>query len=113
MAVGIAKFDVNDIIDAGQRRLREAEDTGADAMVVSCAGCYWLLSMMKVLSGSDLPIYHIIEIVQMASGEQPVHRVDERAQSILEIIGRELGDVIFMGDKTLLESKYWMKEVGG
>ncbi|HEY9159879.1 MAG TPA: (Fe-S)-binding protein [Desulfomonilia bacterium] len=66
-------------------RLQEAEATGADILVVPCPGCCAFLSLIKVLTNSRLDIYLPIELVQMAAGETPVHRHDERAWDILAV----------------------------
>jgi Fe-S oxidoreductase len=66
-------------------RWQEAEATGADALVVPCPGCYAFLSLIKVLTDSDLDVYLPIELVQLASGEEPVHKNDERAWDILAV----------------------------
>jgi hypothetical protein len=66
-------------------RLQEAEATGADALVVPCPGCYTFLSLIKVLTNSRLDIYLPIELVQIATGETPVHKNEERAWDILAV----------------------------
>lgn len=66
-------------------RLQEAEATGADMLVVPCPGCYSFMSLIKVLTNSKLDVYLPIELVQLAAGETPVHRNQERAWDILAI----------------------------
>ncbi len=66
-------------------RLQEAEATGAEALVVPCPGCYSFLSLIKVLTKSPMEIYLPIELVQMAAGEKPAHRNEERAWDILAV----------------------------
>ncbi len=66
-------------------RLREAEETGASALVAPCPGCYVFLSLIKVLTGSRMEIYLPLELVQMAAGETPAHRNEERAWDILAV----------------------------
>jgi Fe-S oxidoreductase len=66
-------------------RWQEAEATGADALVVPCAGCYVFLSLIKVLTNSALDVYLPMELVQIAAGETPVHRNEERAWDILAV----------------------------
>ncbi|MBN2297933.1 MAG: (Fe-S)-binding protein [Deltaproteobacteria bacterium] len=66
-------------------RLQEAEATGADALVVPCPGCCAFLSLIKVLTNSRMEVYLPIELVQLAAGETPVHKHDERAWDILAV----------------------------
>jgi hypothetical protein len=42
-----------------------------------CAWCLWLLSAARKLLRFNMPqVYHIFEIVQLAVGEEPLHRQD-------------------------------------
>jgi len=66
-------------------RLREAEATGARVLVVPCPGCCAFLSLIKVLTNSPVDIYLPIELVQLASGETPVHKHEQRAWDILAV----------------------------
>ena len=66
-------------------RLQEAEATGADALVVPCPGCCAFLSLIKVLTNSKMEVYLPIELAQLAAGETPVHKHDERAWDILAV----------------------------
>jgi len=66
-------------------RWQEAEDTGADALVVPCPGCYVFLSLIKVLTNSELDVYLPLELVQIAAGETPVHKNQQRAWDILAV----------------------------
>ncbi len=66
-------------------RMQEAEATGAEILVVPCPGCYSFLSLIKVLTNSKLDVYLPIELVQMATGEMPVHKNQERAWDILAV----------------------------
>jgi Fe-S oxidoreductase len=66
-------------------RLQEAEATGADILVAPCPGCYAFLSLIKVLTNSRMDVYLPMELVQMAAGEKPVHRNQERAWDILAV----------------------------
>ncbi len=65
------------------RSLREARATGADAIVVYCAGCLQMLSTGKILYPIRMPVYHILEILQMAIGEKPARRQDHRGRLFL------------------------------
>lgn len=66
-------------------RLQEAEETGADVLVVPCPGCCAFLSLIKVLTNSRMDICLPIELAQMAAGETPVHRHERRAWDILAV----------------------------
>lgn len=85
MAAFAGSHSIDDILNAATRRYREAVDTGADALALYCGGCQWVLSIAKILSQGKLPIFHILELVQMAIGEKPAHRNVERTQKILDM----------------------------
>ncbi|MDY6795055.1 MAG: (Fe-S)-binding protein [Actinomycetota bacterium] len=83
-------FRIIDIMHSGYQRLKEAEDTGADAMVIYCPACMFILSVIKEMAGSDMPFYHPIELVEMATGGEPAHRHEERAWDIIAVISNHL-----------------------
>jgi len=80
-----------DIIHEGIKKFEEAENTGAKALVSYCGGCIYLLWASRELLGSKIDIYHIIEIVRMAIGEELNYPHDhiERAWDIIAIITYE------------------------
>ena len=77
-----------DIISAGMKKFKEAEETGAEALISYCGGCIYLLWATKELLRSKIKIYHIIEIVRMAIGEKLNYPIDHinRAWDIIAII---------------------------
>lgn len=93
LCCGIAAFAIDqsmmDVIDVATKRFEEAEETGADALEVHCGGCLLVLSAGKIASRGKMPIYHIIELVQRAIGEEPVHRNMERAADMFKIALQE------------------------
>ncbi len=80
-----------DIIHEGIKKFREAEATGAEALVSYCGGCVYLLWATRELIGSQIDIFHIIEIVRMAMGEKINYPQDHvrRAWDIIAIITYE------------------------
>jgi fumarate reductase (CoM/CoB) subunit B len=85
-----ARFRVMDIMESGYRRLKEAEATGASAMVVYCPACLFILSVIKEMAASDIGIYHPVELVQMAAGENPQRRHERRAWDMMAVISNHL-----------------------
>jgi Fe-S oxidoreductase len=81
-----------DIISEGIKKFKEAEETGADALISYCGGCIYLLWATRELIGSKINLYHIIEILRMAMGEKleypQVHI--KRAWDIIAIITYQL-----------------------
>ena len=81
-----------DIIWEGTKKFKEAEETGADALVSYCSGCIYLLWAARELLESKIDVYHIIEVVRMAMGEKINYPDDhvKRAWDIIAIINYQL-----------------------
>jgi Fe-S oxidoreductase len=92
------RFDLFDLIAQGKKRLAEAEATGADCLVVYCSACYFIFSVVRELVGSKLEIYHILELLELAEGRQPLHRTRQRAFNIIAIMSANI-------TRMLLQSK--------
>jgi Fe-S oxidoreductase len=72
------------------KRVSEAKETGAEAIVVNCTGCFALLGKAEE---QNLEVYNITELAQMAIGEEPPHRIGEidrqlRSDVIKKIVER-------------------------
>jgi Fe-S oxidoreductase len=85
-----SRFRVMDIMSSGYRRLREIEATGADAAVIYCPACLFILSVIKEMAGSRMPFYHPVELVEMAAGGEPLRRHEERAWDMAAVISNHL-----------------------
>lgn len=86
-----------DIISEGAKKFKEAEETGANALISYCTGCLYLLWATKELLGSKIDIFHIIEVVRMAMGEKleyPKAHI-KRAWDIIAIMTYQLLVSIF------------------
>jgi Fe-S oxidoreductase len=83
-------FRVMDIMENAYRRLREMEATGADAAIIYCPACLFILSVMKEMADVKMPFYHPVELVEMAAGGAPSGRHEERAWDIMAIISNHL-----------------------
>ena len=64
------------------RRLREFKRTDAVIVVDYCGGCNWYFNIAQRFSIKKIPIYHLIELIQMAIGEKPIHRTRKRGNKI-------------------------------
>lgn len=95
-----------DIISEGMKKYREAEATGAQALITYCGGCLYLLWATKELMGSKIDLYHIIEIVRMAMGEKLDYPIlhKKRAWDIITIITYQLLVSLF-------QSNFFIKKI--
>lgn len=71
--------------------MREAKRSGADALVTYCSGCMQMFSTGRILYRTGLPIYHMLELVMMALGEEPPKFKERRARHMLEGMMRHQG----------------------
>ncbi len=61
------------------RNLAQARGTGAQAMCVYCSGCLQTYSLGKLLLPFPMPVFHLLELLQKAVGEEPARRQASRA----------------------------------
>jgi len=70
------------------KRINEARKTGADLLCVYCAGCMQMLGSGSLFYPNAPQIYHLLELVQMAAGEQPLRRIDSRVKTMFAGVAR-------------------------
>ncbi|MBN2152213.1 MAG: (Fe-S)-binding protein [Candidatus Lokiarchaeota archaeon] len=80
------------IIREGMKKFAEASRTGASALVSYCSGCIYLLWATRELLESRLDVYHLVEVVRMAAGEELDYPRDHvgRAWDVIAIITYQL-----------------------
>jgi Fe-S oxidoreductase len=83
IAAGFGSYSAASITSATIRSLKEARATGADAVVVYCAGCLQMLSTGRAVYPTRMPVYHILEMLQMAIGEKPARLQGQRGRAFL------------------------------
>ncbi len=77
------------IMKGAARKLKEAEEAGADGLVTYCTGCLYLLWSARELTQSPLAVYHLVEPVTMAMDAYEyadLTRQRERAWDIIALI---------------------------
>jgi len=87
------------------RSLRLAGKTGAEALAVYCAGCLQMLTVGQVVYPNRMPIYHIIELLQIATGEKPERKHKQRGWTMFK------GVVLNQFPKTLSRKKFSIKDL--
>lgn len=75
-----------DILQGTARRLREAEETGAETLVTYCAGCFWLLLAARELVQSPVRVVHLVELLREAMDEPADFPREDRAWDILAVM---------------------------
>ncbi|MFA5078271.1 MAG: (Fe-S)-binding protein [Dehalococcoidia bacterium] len=72
-------YNTLDLTRSTLKRLGEAKQTNADILCVYCAGCLQMLGSGSLLYPGSQPIFHLLELVQMAAGEVPQRKIKQRA----------------------------------
>jgi len=93
------------IIGASARVLSEARRTGADGILAYCSGCLIMLSTMRMVVPTFLPVYHLLELIAEAAGEPVERRITRRALTHL------LGTMRYQFPKLLSGGRVRMKEI--
>jgi Fe-S oxidoreductase len=70
------------------KRINEARKTGADLLCVYCAGCMQMLGSGSLFYPNAPQIYHLLELVQLAAGDQPLRRIDSRVKTMFAGVAR-------------------------
>jgi hypothetical protein len=57
------------------RQWGEARDSGAERLVAYCATCLLLLHMGRIIRPTRMPLYHLMEVLMQAAGEESPHQI--------------------------------------
>ena len=79
LGASLARYRMADVIKTGVRRAGQARRTGAARTCAWCNGCYMVMNMFSLACPRTPPIYHLVELLQLASGEQPERRMPARS----------------------------------
>ena len=72
-----------DITMSTFRSLGLAKRSGAYAIAVYCAGCLQMLTVGQIVHPfNNMPVYHVLELLQMAIGEEPARLNRKRARTM-------------------------------
>jgi len=109
MCAGAARFALLDILRAAKARLCEFDAIKADMAIDYCGGCNWLFSLARKFSVSKKtkPVYHLLEVVRMAAGENPEHRTDARTRQIVSTMAGPLLAAY------MTRRRVWINEIEG
>ncbi|TFG19704.1 MAG: (Fe-S)-binding protein [Promethearchaeota archaeon] len=102
-----------DMMSVAEVKFQEAIATGADALVTYCGGCLYLMWAARELLEYDIDIYHHIELVRIAMGEnidtlQKRHK--ERAWDLIAIIANVMLKSIFSKNFKVTETKFSIRD---
>jgi len=105
MGAAAASYSLIYALITARKRLKEFKKSKADVIIDYCGGCNWLFSVAQRLSRKKMPIYNLIEILQMAIGETPLHRTNKRGRKMFYSL------VPKIIPKYLKRKKYWIENI--
>ncbi len=85
-----------------EKRVSEAREIGAEAIVVSCTGCF--TGLVEKAEEQNIEVYYITELAQMAIGEKPLHRLKEMKNQLTKNIITKVSE-----NPGILKQKYIIK----
>jgi len=87
--------------DMARKRVLEAKETGAEAIIISCTGCF---ALSESAEEQGLELYNLTELAQIALGETPKHRVKEIKTQFSNNLFRKISE-----NPNLLKQRYVIK----
>lgn len=78
-----SRYSLGDVVVKGVKRARESAGANVDLTTTYCNGCYFTMNMMRTLYPFSSPVYHLVELVQIASGETPLRKMNRCRWSII------------------------------
>lgn len=72
-ACGARGYNPIDMGLQSMRQWKEARRSGADCMVSYCSTCLLLLHMGRIIRPTRMPLYHLMEVLIHAAGEESPH----------------------------------------
>jgi len=84
------RYNPLDMTAQAKGRLKEARDSGADALGVYCNGCGIMFSVVNRFGGGNVEMFHLVELLGLAMGHAPLRLHDRRAAELCLAAGRAL-----------------------
>ena len=94
-----------DLLLSARATSRDHRRQPADATCVYCSGCLEMTSVARYADPSRRPIYHLLELVQMAIGEVPQRRQGALARQFL------VGTVHRQFPRLLSRERFWLPDI--
>jgi len=93
-----------DLLLSARATSRDHRRQPADATCVYCSGCLEMMSVARFADPNRRPVYHLLELVQMAIGEAPRRQGDLARQFIL-------GTARHQFPRLLSRGRFWLPEL--
>jgi len=94
-----------DLLLSARATSRDHRQQPADATCVYCSGCLEMASVARYADPNRRPVYHLLELVQMAIGESPRRRQGALARHFI------VGTVHRQFPRLLSRERFWLPEI--
>ena len=94
-----------DLLLSARATSRDHRRQAADATCVYCSGCLEMMSVARFADPSRRPVYHLLELVQMALGEMPRRRQGTLARHFV------LGTARRQFPRLLSRRRFWLPDL--
>jgi Fe-S oxidoreductase len=83
LGASLARYRITDVLRTGMHISLDSRRTGASIACAWCNGCYMVMNMFRLLHPAAPPVYHLLELVQIAAGEKPRRKTTTRSAQLL------------------------------
>jgi Fe-S oxidoreductase len=94
-----------DLLLSARATSRDHRRTTTDAACVYCSGCLEMMSVARFVNPNRKPVYHLLELVQLAIGETPRRRQGSLARLFV------LGTVRRQFPNLLSRQRFWLPDL--
>jgi Fe-S oxidoreductase len=94
-----------DLLLSARATSRDHRRQPADAACVYCSGCLEMMSVARFVDPHRRPVYHLLELVQMALGEAPRRRQGALARQFI------LGTASRQFPRLLSRQRFWLPDL--
>jgi hypothetical protein len=95
-------FHPADLLLSARATSRDQRRTRADATCVYCSGCLEMMSVARYVDPNRRPVYHLLELIQLAIGETPRRRQGALARQFV------LGSVRRQFPRLPSRQRFWL-----
>ncbi|TAL33132.1 MAG: (Fe-S)-binding protein [Spirochaetes bacterium] len=88
MAAGATRFSGADMLKQSLRQLRALDKAPGSDIALYCTGCLLTMNIARLMKPYGKKIFHTIELVRSALGEDPIRHHVRRAAAVTGIIAR-------------------------
>jgi Fe-S oxidoreductase len=94
-----------DLLLSTRATSRDHRRAATDATCVYCSGCLEMMTVARLIDPNRRPVFHLLELVQLATGERPRRRQGSLARGFV------LGTVRRQFPRLISRERFWLPEL--